>query len=670
LSVTPSESATSAPVAASAGRRPSGGPQWFWLLLAPTLAALHTAAIWLSFGGWSGLTSPWPIPRHDHPVHFHSLSIAPRLFALTGTNAGYDPSFMAGYAKSVVFPQSSALFDVVALASGGRAPAQTYKLTVFAAASSLPWLVLIAASLWSFAPITRAIAVLLFVIYVWTDGGGAGFPLNYAGFGMTTYLLAVPLGLVALALYTRFLDRPSPMRWILCALVASLLWLVHITTPMIAVPAALAAYFASLRANLARSARRHLGTWALIPAILILNAFWWWPGLQLAATMGDSTVAFSHSDEPLWERLLKLLWYEPPIQIVVLILLWPGLVVIWRENRTAAAALAGYILAGLAWGYVAGVFRALDFLQPGRHAYAWHVAGAIASAAAFSGLARLVRPHSALIRWGTTLGITLLAARLFGYALHETVLNRVGRPHRPPFLASDPPDRLRWILKQIETHMRPGERLFYEESGNDVEGVPDPYQEGRFSGLLPYLAGVEVIGGPYLRAALTTNFTQFGENRLFGRDEWDVSFFTRHAKLYQPSAIICWTPRSIAFCQSHPELFDIRAIDERALPLVDPRTNQVVGYRSRLLFATLKGFGRSTIKGNARVAASPGRLVISDVEPDELDGRVILRYHHVPRLQSRPEVAIEAVRLEDDPVPFIAVRPPPNSTVLELSFRP
>jgi hypothetical protein len=218
--------------------------------------------------------------------------------------------------------------------------------------------------------------------------------------------------------------------------------------------------------------------------------------------------------------------------------------------------------------------------------------------------------------------------------------------------------------------MRPGERLLYEESGADVTGVPDPYQQGRFSGLLPHFTGVEVIGGPYLHAAISTNFTQFGENRLFGRDEWDLSYFTRHAEIYQPSAIICWTPRSLAFCQAHPEIFDIKAVDERSLPVIDPRTNQLVGFRSRLIFATIKGYGRAASRGSARVEAAPGRLRISDAQPDELDGRVVLRYHHVPRLRSRPQIQIEPVRLGDDPVSFIGIRPPPGSTTLELRFSP
>ena len=43
-----------------------------------------------------------------------------------------------------------------------------------------------------------------------------------------------------------------------------------------------------------------------------------------------------------------------------------------------------------------------------------------------------------------------------------------------------------------------------------------------------------MIGGPYLHASLTTNFTQFGEGKLFGEADWDRDQFVRYARLYRP----------------------------------------------------------------------------------------------------------------------------------------
>ena len=57
-----------------------------------------------------------------------------------------------------------------------------------------------------------------------------------------------------------------------------------------------------------------------MPAVVLaVNAFWWLPGIFLASTKGDSSFAFSHSNENVVERLLHIFWTEAPIQAI----LWP-----------------------------------------------------------------------------------------------------------------------------------------------------------------------------------------------------------------------------------------------------------------------------------------------------------------------------------------------------------
>jgi hypothetical protein len=628
---------------------------------------LHGFGIYLACGGLAEMLSPWPLALHDHPLQFHSSTIAPRLFGASGTNAGYDPSFMAGYAKSVVFPQSAQLFDMVAILSGGVAPAQAYKLTVFLAVAALPWLIAWAAWLWGLGPWAVTTSAGLFVLYAWTDGAGGDFPLNYAYFGMVPYLLAVPLGLVALAAYTRWLERGGWGGWLGVAILAAVLWTVHITAPMTAVPAGLAAYFAASARVPRPGWSRHVGTWMLVPTTLLANAWWWWPGLSLAGTKGESGFAFAHP-EPVARRLAELFWSQPPIQPLLLGLLVPGLILVGRRSRAAAWALGGYAAAGFAWGYLAGAARWLDFLQPGRQTYAWQAAATVAGGAALVELAHRLRPAGWSVRLGLLLALALLGVRIFGTEVVLRLPKRLGDAHRPPFLSSRPPERLRWVVERVREHMQPGERLLYEESGIDLEGIPDPYAGGRFSGLLPYLTGVEVLGGPYLHAALDTNFTQFGEGRLFGRLDWDEGFFRRHAAIYRPQAILCWSPRAVAFCSAHPELIEILAVDDRRVTVLDYATRRAGSTPSRLVFARVKGFDGPAVRGLAHVVAEPGRLRIESARADELDGLVVLGYHSLPRLRGRPPVRIEPIRLGNDPVPFIGFRPPAGPFALELDF--
>ncbi len=100
-----------------------------------------------------------------------------------------------------------------------------------------------------------------------------------------------------------------------------------------------------------------------------------------------------------------------------------------------------------------------------------------------------------------------------------------------------------------------------KESGLAVSGEKDPFFELHYSPILPRMTGVEVIGGPYLHSTVTTNFTQFGEAKLFGVVDWNLDRFERYARLYRPSAIVCWSQKARSFCRNNPEL-DLRVVQK------------------------------------------------------------------------------------------------------------
>jgi hypothetical protein len=609
-------------------------------------ASAHGLAIWLGMGGYAGLTNGWPLWRDDHPLYFHSALVTQSFLRDSFTTAGYDPTFMAGYAKSVVFPASSTLPELVVGAFGGQRPELAYKLYVLVSAAAYPWLIALTCWLFGIRGWTGAIAVLVSLVYIWTD-----WPINYVTFGMLPYFLGLPLALLAVSAFTRFLERRTIGAWTTAMALLSLAFLVHLTTAMVIAPAVLVAYIGAMKRRAPSTTwtwRNHAAVWLMPVVVLAVNAFWWLPGLFLASTKGDSTFAFSHSNENVVGRLMRIFWAEAPVQTILLAVGLPGLVVLIRRSATVGLALAGFCAAGMAWGYLAGASESLDFLQPGRHTFALYSGLAIAGAVGLEDAIRrlLAGPWrwDRLDRW--------VAAWVFVFVLRVLAASLVDSIHMhlragEPFLSSRPSQRLLWVVDRVRKHVKPGERLLYEESGKDLAGIPDPYRRGRFSGLLPHRFGIELIGGPYLYAALTTNFTQFGEGKLFGKTDWDRDFFVRYARLYRPSAILCWSPHAREFCRSNPDLFQI---------LDDDGT---------LMIGRVEGFGGDAIRGQARVEATPGRLRVRDIVTD-LDGSVVLRYHFVPCLTTRSPVACEPEFLEADPVPFIRLRPPPGISDVEL----
>ncbi len=648
----PAIAASSIDVAVPAARERSPWGDRIVRILAPALmiglASAHGLAIWNGMGGSAGLINAWPLWKDDHPLYFHSGVVTRAFLKESFTTAGYDPSFMAGYAKSVVFPASSTLPELVVAVFGGGRPERAYKGYVLVSAAAYPWLIALACGLFGVRAWSVPVAVLLALVYVWTD-----WPINYVTFGMLPYFLGLPLALAATGAFVRFLARRDLGSWLLAVILLSLAFLVHLTTAMVIAPAALIAYVAAARRRPESASwtwRGHVAVWLMPAVVLAVNAFWWWPGLFLASTKGDSGFAFSHSGEGVLTRMAHILWTEAPIESYLLLWGLPGLWILARRSPVPGLALGGFCAAGMAWGYLAGANPALDFLQPGRHTFALYSGLAIAGAAlipeAIRGPVAGASERDRVVRW-LGIGVIVIGIRIFG----PTVVDSVRYHLRPddPFLSSRPSPRLLWVIDRVRRHVKPGERLLYEEGGKDVPLVPDPYRRGRFSGLLPHWMGIELIGGPYLHAALTTNFTQFGEGRLFGRSDWDRDFFARYARLYRPAAILCWSPHARRFCKNNPDL--IRIVEDDG----------------ELLIGRVNGFGGHAIRGQARVEASPGRLRVRDMVPD-LDGSVVLRYHFVPCLTTSSPVACEPEFLEEDPVPFIRLRPAPGIQDVEVKM--
>jgi hypothetical protein len=632
--------------------------------LAVLLCVLHGWAIWTSLGGREGLTNGWPIARDDHPLYYHSALVTRTFLKETAMTAGYDPAFMAGYPKSIVFPSSSTLPELVVYFFGGDRPEFAYKAYVFVGVAALPWLILASACLLRANAGGALLGVGLYLIYFWID-----WPVYYAMFGMVPYLVAVPLGLVAMASIAAYVGRGGFLRWLVAALMGALCVLVHFTTAMVVAPAALACYVVGIIRQRQQEegfpVSRHVGV-ALLPlAVLALNAFWWLPGIYLAATKGDSSFSFAHA-ESVKHRLLQVMVTESAIQCVLIGLGLVGLAATVRRTPIAGVGLTVFAAMGFFWGYLAGAFRSLDFLQPGRHTYVFYTGLAVACGLGWSEISRRLRAIRGRLDIWATLAIVLIGCRFYAVLIDTAFAVYLGRPRmvledefpearqlvlftpKPePFLSSRPSLPLLWVLERVKRHVRPGERLLYEEAGKSL-AEPNPVGVGRFSGLLPDSCGIEVIGGPYLHASLTTNFTQFGEGKLFGDPNWGREQFVKYAKLYRPSAILCWSTRARSFCRDNPDLVEIKEEE------------------GGLMIGRIKGFGGWTIRGEAEVKATPNHLVVSKIKPG-LDGLAVLRYHSVPCLRSSPEGRWEPVLVEGDPVPFIGVRPGSEPVELELA---
>ncbi len=652
--------------------------RWGRLLRLVVFLGVLIAHALLSFaclGGWSEVSSRWPLAWHDHPMHYHNALVTRSFFVQNGTTAGYDPYFMSGYAKSIVSDPSGTMIEGVIAVFGRDRPAQTYKMLVLTIMVILPWLIALTIRLVGGGFDAVVAGTIAFLVYLWTD-----FPLEYAGFGMLAFLLVIPLGLVVLALVVRFLRGGGFVRWVLATVGSGMLIFVHPLAAQTVGPAVLAAYAAAVGSSRRSGERlpigRHLGLLLIPLAVLAINAFWWLPGIMLRGTRDPDGADFFSHPEPVFSRIAQVFGLDvpaqPPIQIILLGGALLGLAALRKRCPLQTMGLGAFLVMGLFWGYFAGWFPAFNFLQPGRNTYAVYSAAAVASGLGWSALRRqLSRTSIRLGRW-FLVATVLVSIRVFVPSMIQNIGYRTGREPVPelvwqagelprvrwfgptgkaPFLSSRPTPELTWLLDQIQTHFEPGDRIYYEEGGEQRGDLTDPFGGHRYGGLLPSLARVEVIGGPFLNVPVRENFTQFGMGKLCGLEAWGREEFEQFSRLYGPEGIVCWSATSQEFCRSHPDLVEI------------------VADLGTWLIAKVKGFEGDAIRGEARVIAEAGKLEVEPVAVD-VDGMIVLRYHSVPGLRSDPPGLLREVEEPGDPVPFIGVIRPEGPLTIEWNAFP
>lgn len=608
----------------------AGRPQFCHMLLVLLFLAaigLHTRTIYVSLDGWAGLTSPNPILKDDHPLYLHSAVITKTFLEQSLTTAGYDPAFMGGYAKSAVFPASSTLPEaVIAATPSSIAPEVAYKFYVLLAATLGPLLVAwAAAGLWGSRHLGMATAI-TYLIYIWTD-----FPSQYISFGMIPYFLSIPIALLTLSFCCKWLDSNGLRHWAAMTALLSLAVFVHFTSLMVLGPAAFVAWAVS------QSKIKHAlgGFFAFILAALA-NAFWWWPGVVMAATKDDSGFAFSHSAEGFLARLAKIPWNEAPVQPFLWLGLLAGFPLAFKVRNNPAAGLAGFALGGFFWGYGAGAFPQLDFLQPGRHTYAFYLAASAFLARFGSTLLEMLNRVNRSARLGTIIGISLICVRIFGPTI-AAVTRTWTAPTTAP-LSSTVPPMYTAIFNALKPQVAFGERVLYEEGG--MGG--DIFEGRRYSGVMARALGAEFIGGPYLHAALNTNVVQFGEGKLCGRADWDLAWLEQMRLRYGLGLIVAWSDRPRTLIDANPDRFQV-ILNQGPLRIARllPQTpaDTIVTPRQALA-------GQEFVDGD--IVAETGRIRLR-LKPNAIktgvDRKVVLRYHWVPNLRV---TGVRDVRIESE----------------------
>jgi hypothetical protein len=166
------------------------------------------------------------------------------------------------------------------------------------------------------------------------------------------------------------------------------------------------------------------------------------------------------------------------------------------------------------------------------------------------------------------------------------------------------------------------------------------------SSFIPHWSARELIGGPINLYNDRHHFAEFHSGRLFGRDIQALSDeqIKNYFWLYNIGAVVAFHPASVKRLRSIPGLI---TLDRRIGPVHLMRVNHPPSW---------------FVQGHGQVVAKLNRLEVSTAGATE----VILKYHWLDGLTSKPAATMIPVKIYDDPIPFIKVIDAPRSFTLEI----
>jgi hypothetical protein len=604
-----------------------------WQMLAPWLGVLLHALALLLYLDWSEVLTNAPVADTDFATHWiETWSVSH--FLPRGRLWGYDPSFMAGYPSGALYDLDNKVIEVasVGLSRTGLSLAHSYNLVLAGLVVGAPLAVYPAARWLERCRFDAALAQVAALglwyadpVLIWSWQGGT-----------FAFLAAVFVALLVYAAGVRVtadeLPR-SPWPWLVWFMGGPLIfWLHAFAFALLLAPLTVLAL-----ARWRKIAPRRRLTLALWPPLVVLTCLpWLWPALRFFDTRTRSDHFLQGGLGALAADLLSIGRVDGASHAELLGLRWLVLLIggigLWRLARRQPAqwGLAAGIASGLLLAYGADYLPGGGDLQPYRYiqqAAVWSTVGLGAGArrlrAGWRGWTGQNRGIGHYLPVAVMLSVALLWA---GYG---------GWTARPPALGG--PAYHRWRGPSDEQLALCRELRALPDGAGRV--LTDDWVSGA---LLPWCAGVEVIGGPFLWFTMdygyanATPWDYLGTSyRDFDGASWRAAlavYDVRWLVVSERWRVPGWYPLA-AWLDDHPGL-------------VEPVAT--VG-----AFRVYHVLGTQPPAAGIRVLAAPDVLVVDGLPPGR---RVVLPYHWVDGLRAADGVAtIEPERLDPDPVPFIAI---------------
>lgn len=610
-----------------------------WLVIA-AIVGLVVGNAWVCrrhCASEASLRNNQPFLTDDHPLHYANALSTRTYLRESATNAGYDPFFMAGYAKSSIWP-TNALLELVMLATPTVDSPIVFKTFVWSSSAAIPLAIIYAGI-----RLGASMGVVCTAIVIWLMQFWAGVPFytyQYIQFGMCAFVWSVALTLAAGAAFDRWRRCGTLPSTIELGIVAGVALMAHPTVAVL-----LGAPCVVAIALVRNRPRGLLFRQASIAASIVVAMNYWWivPLVTLHGSFAGAPGFFKNPN--VLERLADLfrpdqsvpLLIGPPVMGVALFLA--------AMNRMRLGIVVPLTIAWIfLLAFPAGLFERLSFLQVGRNTIhlsawiclpaAWFLSIVWKSWKGFPRAAVLL-----VVGWCAACGVVDPFDHVVNVTTHEIHMT-----------SAEMFAKHRVILDEIRRESADSRRVLFElfeDRISEMAGASNPYGSVRLSPLIPFETGLEVIGGPYWATHYRTNFTNCGEGYFVGGKRWERRLAEEYFQIYAIDVAVLWSRPALGFAETNPDLLEL-AKDLHGVKV----------YRVRRRKAPWEEAG-------LKIAATYNKIDVTN--PREAKGTFVLPYHATRGWTASPSCKFVSMMQAEDPVPFLTLVDPPEKVTLRFS---
>jgi hypothetical protein len=205
------------------------------------------------------------------------------------------------------------------------------------------------------------------------------------------------------------------------------------------------------------------------------------------------------------------------------------------------------------------------------------------------------------------------------------------------------PIPLKRLLNWLETTTNREGRILLEDSEFSKETPQHEYYGGHFPALFPEYVKREYLCGPRPMYPIKHSYASFTDGVLFEKriETYSLKQLKQHFNLYNVKWIVCWNKKSKDFFNKYPDYIVKKAE-------IDKFTIYEVKRKSSFF-----------LKGRGIVKSDYNRLELNQIVAE--DSEIIISYHFMKYLKTKPAGKLERVFLGDDPIGFIRIVDPPRS---------